>query len=216
MNDRNLMQRCMLLFKLCLLSLLVVGCAAPVVRSHVTAFHEWPAQLQEKTYVFERSAAQNNNLEYRNYENLVRAELSRLGFSEATVGSAAKLKVTLNYDVKVRDVRVIEPMVIGGYGPGPYFGHPYWRGGYYGPFYDPFWYSPPIVERRDTTYQIFTRELKTVISDFASGKRLHETTVVSEGTNPSLAAVMPTMIRSAFTDFPGPSGVPRRVELKLE
>jgi hypothetical protein len=54
------------------------------------------------------------------------------------------------------------------------------------------------------------------MADMATGKKLYETTVVSEGTNSSLAAVMPFMVRSAFTDFPGPSGVPRRVELKLE
>ena len=27
---------------------------------------------------------------------------------------------------------------------------------------------------------------------------------------------MPAMVRSAFTDFPGPSGVPRVLEVKLE
>src|SRR5215210_1386509 len=60
------------------LCMLMAGCAT-TIQSEVTAFHEWPDQLPDKSFVFERSAAQENNLEYRSYENLVRAELIRLG-----------------------------------------------------------------------------------------------------------------------------------------
>ncbi|SNS41049.1 protein of unknown function [Noviherbaspirillum humi] len=208
------MKRAWIILSLMVLSLMA-GCASQVVRTNVTAFHELPADFRNKTYVFERTAEQNNNLEYRNYENQVRSELSRLGFAEAQEGRAPDVKVTLNYAVTVRDLRVIEPVVVGSAWPGPFYPHPYWRG-YYGPFYDPFWYSPPIVEQRDTTYQIYNRQLKIVMADIRTGKRLYENTVVSEGTNPSLAAVMPYMIRSAFADFPGPNSVPRQVELKMQ
>lgn len=208
------MKRAWIILSLVALSLLA-GCASQVVRTNVTAFHELPADFRNKTYVFERSAEQNNNLEYRNYENLVRAELNRLGFAEAPEGRAPDIKVTVGYQVAVRDLRVIEPVVVGGGYPGPFYPHPYWRG-YYGPFYDPFWYSPPIVQQRDTTYQIYNRQLKIAMADIKTGKRLYENTVVSEGTNPSLAAIMPYMIRSAFADFPGPNGVPRQVELKMQ
>lgn len=192
-------------------SMAAAGCTTPVIRSEVTAFHEWPAELGDKSYVFERSKEQENDLEYRNYENLMRGELGRLGFMEAASGKAAKLKASLGYSVKVRDVRISEPVVIDRY---PYWYGPPWRG-YYSPFYDPFWYGPPIVERRVSSFQIFTRELKTTLANAADGKKLYDATVVSEGTNGSLAAVMPYMVHSAFTDFPGPSGVPRQVELKM-
>ena len=199
-------------------SLLMAGCTTTTVKSEVTAFHEWPAQLQDKTYVFERTRDQDNNLEYRNYENLVRNELSRLGFQAASTAQPPKLKVMLGYGIKVRDVHEVYPVVVNPY-PAPIV-NPYWYGpawrGYYSPFYDPFWYGPPIVEQREENYQLYTRRLHIVIAQAADGKKLYETTVVSEGRNGSLAAVMPYMVKSAFADFPGKSGVPHLVELKMQ
>jgi hypothetical protein len=200
-------------------SLLLTGCATTSVQSNVTAFHEWPAELKDKSYVFERTPEQDNNLEYRNYENLVRNELKRLGFTEAGNAKAAQLKASLEYGVSVRDVRVIEPVAVAPYWPGPFWGPPwpgYYRRGYYGPFYDPFWYGPPMIEQRDVSFQVFTRQLKVKLARVSDNRNLYEVTVVSEGTNGSLPVVMPYMVRSAFADFPGPSGVPRRIELKME
>jgi hypothetical protein len=202
-------------------TLLLSGCASYSVKSNVTAFHEWPATLQEKTYVFERTKDQDNSLEYRNYENLVRSELARLGFTEASTTQTPKLKAMLDYNISVRDVREIYPVVVNSGWPGPYWG-PYWRGpyrrGYYypGPYYDPFWYGSPMVQQRETNYQVFTRRLHVLLAQAPDNKRLHEVTVVSEGGNGSLAAIMPYMVKSAFQDFPGQSGVPRVVELKME
>lgn len=201
------------------LSLLLAGCATPTVKSEVTTFHEWPAALQEKTYVFERTKEQDNNLEYRNYENMVRAELNRLGFQEASTSQTPQLKATLDYSISVRDVREIYPVVVDPGWGSPYWPWPYWRGYYspfYGPFYDPFWYGPPIVQQRESNYQVYTRRLRIVIMQAADGKQLYDTTVVSEGSNGSLPAIMPYLVRSAFADFPGKNGVPHQVELKME
>jgi hypothetical protein len=198
-------------------TLLLGGCAS-TIRSDVTAFHEWPSTLPDKSYVFERTKDQNDSPEYRSYENLVRAELNRLGFTEAPVSITPALKASFTYSINGRDVREVYPVVINPYPyayPYPYwYGHP-WRG-YYWPYYDPFWYGPPIVEHRVAQYQVFTRQLRISLAQMADGKRLYETTVVSEGTNGSLAKVMPYMVRSAFAEFPGKSGVPHRVELKME
>jgi hypothetical protein len=200
-------------------SALMAGCATPPsVKSQVTTFSEWPAGQQDKTYVFERTKEQNDSLEYRSYENLVRAELQRLGFTEASNAGSIKLKASLDYGISTRDVHVNEPVLLNSpypYPPYPPYRYgPAWRG-YYSPFYDPFWYGPPMVERREFNYQVFTRHLKVTLTQASDGKKIHETTVVSEGTNGSLAAVMPYMVRSAFMDFPGNNGVPRVVELKM-
>lgn len=199
-----------------ILCLLLAGCAT-TIQSEVTALHEWPANMPDKSFVFERSKEQDTNLEYRSYENLVRGELLRLGFSDAANLQSARLKVTMGYNMNVRDVRVVEPVIVDPwYGP-PFYG-PRWHGGYgyYGPFYDPFWYGAPLVGQRDTRFQLFTRQLNVTIAQTADAKKLYDVTVNSEGTNGSLAAVMPYMVRSAFADFPGKSGVPRRVELKMK
>lgn len=207
-------QRWMTLF-VAALCLLLAGCAT-TIRSDVTVFHEWPAALRGSSFVFERTKEQNNDLEYRNYENLVRSELLRLGFIEAADLRSARLKVTMRYSVNVRDVRVVQPVIVDPWHGSPFFG-PRWPGyGYYGPFYDPFWYGPPLVQQRESRYQLFTRQLKVVIAQAADSKKLYDATIDSEGTNGSLAAVMPYMVRSAFGDFPGQSGVPRRVELKMK
>jgi hypothetical protein len=207
------MQRWLMIFVV-LASAVLSGCAAPTFRSEVTAFHEWPAELPEKTFVFDHTAEQQNNLEYRSYENLLRYELSRLGFMEAANQRAARLKVSMSYRVDGRDVRVVEAVNADPfwYGP-PYYG-PRWRG-YYSPFYDPFWYGPPVVQYRDVSFELFKRQLKVTIARAADSKRLYDVTVESEGRNGSLAAVMPYMIRSAFAEFPGPSGIPRRIDLKM-
>jgi hypothetical protein len=100
------------------------------------------------------------------------------------------------------------------YGPyGPYgWGHP----GFYSPFYDPFWYTPQVVGQREYNYQLFQRRLNIAITRAGNGQKLYDVTVTSEGKTNSLPAVMPYMVRSAFTDFPGKSGVPHQVELKVE
>jgi len=206
------MKRGLPLFFLAALALLLGGCAAPTIRSEVTAFHEWPAQLADKSFVFERTKAQDNDLEYRNYENLVRAELRRLGFADAAAAAKAALKVSLAYQVSDRDVRVVQPVVVNPGWGAPYYG-PRWPYRYYDPFYDPFWYSPPVVSYQESNYRLYRRQLQVGITRAADGKKLYDVTVASEGQTPSLAAVMPYMVRSAFAEFPGKSGVPRRVEL---
>lgn len=198
---------------------MLAGCAT-TIQTNVTAFHEWPSELRNKSFAFERTSDQENNLEYRTYENLVRDELRRLGLAESQSPQSAGLKVAMNYDVNVRDIRVVEPVLIDPWYGSPFYG-PRWRAhGYYGPFYGPYysplWYAPPLVQQRETRYQLANRQLKILISQAADSRKLYDVTVTSEGTNPSLAAVMPYMVRSAFVDFPGKSGVPRRIELKVK
>jgi hypothetical protein len=199
--------------------ILVTGCAS-TIQSDVTAFHEWPSELRNKSFVFERTNGQENNLEHRAYENLVRSELLRLGLVESANLQSAGLKVAMSYSINVRDIRVVQPVLLDPWYGSPFYG-PRWYGhGYYspfyGPYYSPFWYGPPIVQQRETRYQLANRQLKIVISQAADSRKLYDVTVNSEGTNTLLAVVMPYMVRSAFADFPGKSGVPRRIELKMK
>ena len=199
------------------LMLFMGGCASTAIRSDVTVFHEWPAELREKVFVFERTREQDNDLEYRSYENLVRGELVRLGFVEASTTQTTRLKVTLGYNLKVRDVRVIEGAVADPFWYAPPMYTHRWRGrGYYGPFYDPFWPMAPTTEYAESTYQVYSRQLKIGIAQAPTGKKLYDVTVNSEGTKGSLATVMPYLVKSAFSDFPGQSGVPRTITLQMQ
>ena len=157
---------------------------------------------------------------------LVSNELTKLGFRQAAEGQQPKLLVGMKYltiDHPVREVR--EDPFMGG----PYFGGPYWGPGYgrfgysrysrysrfgYSPFfYDPFGYgSISVQERIRHEYQ---RQLRVTINA-ATGTKLYDVTVQNTSRVQETPYVMPALVQSAFTGFPGPNGVPRRVDLKIE
>ncbi|GAA4033898.1 DUF4136 domain-containing protein [Actimicrobium antarcticum] len=197
------------------LLVLLSGCAS-TIRSNVTVFSAWPAELPDKTYVFERTEAQDKNLEYLNHENLVRNEVRRLGFNEAGTGKKPSLKIMLDFSVQSVDVRVVQPVYADPffYGPG-FYGRGFYSRRHFGAGFDPFYWGPLMVEYQDRTYQLNRRQLHVTISRYADGKSLYDVKVQSQGENPSLAAVMPYLVQSAFVDFPGKSGGSRTIDLKI-
>ena len=200
------------------LTLLLAGCAT-TIRSDVTTFHQWPADLQDKTYVFEAPPAQEDTLELRSYQNLVRGELAKLGFQDAGASGKPTLKVSMRFtttDVPVRLIRQVDPFFyssarFGFYGP---YRRGYWGGGWYSPFYDPFWGGMPLYE--EYNYHNYKREVQVAIKSAADGRRLFDVTVHNMSREMSTPAVMPALVQSAFEGFPGPNGVARRIELKQE
>ncbi len=197
------------------LALLLGGCAT-TIRSDVTTFHQWPAQLADKSYVFEAPPPQDDTLELRSYQNLVRGELAKLGFRETT--SAPALKVAMRFtttDVPVQVVQVVDPFFY----PSarfsymyPYHRRGYWGGGWYSPFYDPFWGGMPMYEVR--TRHNYQRDLQVAIRSAADNTRLFDVTVHNSSGERSTPALMPALVQSAFAGFPGPNGGARRIELK--
>ena len=206
------------------LGMLLSGCAT-TIRSDVTTFHQWPASLPDKTYVFEAPPAQDDTLELRSYQNVVRGELGRLGFREAAGGAAPALKVAMRFTTTDVPVRVIEPfyphysdMFSARYAYSPFYRSPWgmrrFGGRFYSPFYDPFWYGMPMYSEEVQHY--YKRELQVAIKDASDGKRLFDVTVHNTSREPSSPVIMPALVQSAFTGFPGVSGVARTVELKRE
>lgn len=209
------------LFLLFTLTLLLTGCAS-TIRSEVTAFHQWPSTLASKSFVFERTDAQAQSLEYRSYEGLVRNALLQQGLHESDAGEKAALHVRLDASISGRDVRIVETVLVDSwygtpwYGPGafgPYWGG--WPGAAY-PLYSPMWPSMPVAREQERRYTVFHRELKIKISAAADGQPLYDVTVRSDGKEGNLAKVMPYLVHSAFAEFPGKSGVPRVVEMKMQ
>lgn len=201
-------------------TLLLTGCAT-TIRSDVTTFHQWPAQIEDKSYVFEVPPPQDDTLEWRAYQDLVRAELAKLGFRDAN-GATPALTVSMRFTTTDMPVRVIEPLVSPFYQPaftprfvyfrgrGGAIHRRYVGGGWYSPFYDPFW-SPGYQVSVEHHYR---RELQVGIKQARDGKRLFDVTVHNTSREMSTPAVMPALVQSAFQGFPGPSGVARRVELE--
>ncbi|MES2759672.1 MAG: DUF4136 domain-containing protein [Pseudomonadota bacterium] len=195
------------------LTLLLGGCAT-TIRSDVTTFHQWPQQLPDKSYVFEAPPPQDDTLELRSYQNLVRAQLAQLGFREAT--GAPALKVSMRFsttDVPVRVLQAVDPFfypssrfsMMGRYARRG------WGGSFYSPFYDPFWSMPQyqVVERH-----VYQREVQVAIKSASDNRRLFDVTVHNQSSEQSTPVLMPALVQSAFEGFPGPNGAARRIELK--
>ena len=203
------------------LTLLLGGCAT-TIRSDVTTFHQWPEQLPDKTYVFDAPPVQDDTLEWRSYQNMVRGELARLGFQDAGAAGTPSLQVSMRFMTVDVPVRVIEPVYshfdhywmprtafMRPYRPG----YGYWRG-WHSPFYDPFWYGTPMYQ--ESIVHHYKRELQVGIKSIKDGKRLFDVTVNNLSRTMSTPQVMPALVHSAFAEFPGVSGVARTVELKRE
>ena len=209
------MKRLIMMTAAAALALLLGGCAT-TIRSNVTTFHQWPAQIEDKSYVFEAPPAMDDTLEYQSYQNLVRGQLAQLGFREAPAAPAA-LKVAMRFTTTEVPVRVVEPVppLYNGfaYRYGPRFGPRGRWAGWYHPFYDPFWSPFPAYEV--SIQNQYRRELQVSIKD-AGDKRLFDVTVHNMSRELSTPSVMPALVQSAFTGFPGVSGVARQVELKRE
>ncbi len=208
-------------------SLLLGGCAT-TIRSDVTVFHQWPVELQDKSYVFDTPAPAEDTLEYRSYQGLVASELSRLGFAAAGSSEQAQLRVDMAFTTIDRPTRVLQAAdpfwasgpYWGGYGGA--YGWPY-RGYYpsryryrhwaFRPYYDPWMFGP--MEYREVILHNYERKLNVSIADKA-GKKLYDVTVQNTSRRQSTPAVMPLLVQSAFTGFPGESGKAKRVDLELK
>jgi len=187
-------------------SLLLAGCAT-TINSDVTAFHAWPAELQDKSFAFAPEPQQDGDPEYQNYAQLIRFELLRLGFSDASEAKAAALRVSFDYGMQTGTLVVTEPV----YDPLLYGPARPWRRAP-GPFYNPMWAQP----MQQTAYPVFERQLHIAIALSMNGPKLYDVIVHSAGYQGTLPAAMPYMVRSAFAEFPGPSGVLRHITMKIQ
>lgn len=195
-------------------ALLLSGCASTVV-TDVTAFRQagWQNDAP-RTYSFEHGAAQDAQLDRQTYEQWLTNALTGAGF-EQVPAKQARYQVNMEYDSAPGLVRVAETVY-----PDPWYGPwgPYW--GPYG-FYRPWgpwgWgpgYWPPQTVVRDVPVTVAS--LRVYFKDAATGQRVYQVTAQNQTEGGNLAAMMPYLIRSAFTDFPAESGRPRRVTLTVD
>ncbi len=203
-----------------LLFVFLSGCAS-TLKTEVTRFHQWPADVKGDAFVFARTEAQSQDLVHQHVESLVRSELLRLGMQEAAGKAKATLSVSLNYRIEEREQRVLETVFIDSWYGTPWYGpnaFPHWAagpGGVY-PVYGPMWLGMPMATTQERLTRFFHRELHIKIDRLAGKQPLLDVTVSSDGKEGNLAKVMPYLVRSAFADFPGTSGMPRVIEYKLK
>ncbi len=212
--------------RLVLLAMLVgaaSGCAS-YLTAQVTSFHEaGDKRLAGRSFAIVPTQEQADSLEFRAYAALVRDALVREGLPAAAEGQG-ELRVAMRYSVNSGQAVTYGYPAYGYASYGPAWG---WAP-YYGPgvmMHYPWPAYPVSYGVVGTSYSqamLYRRELRVEITDpraggnEGKGGRVFEGTVVSEGESASLAPVMPAMVRALFSDFPGPSGVSRRVQVSLD
>lgn len=193
-------------------AVLMLGGCASYVTTQVTAFQDWHASDADKTYMFQRSLAQQNSLEQRTYEQLVDSELSTYGFRLVDPASA-HLAVSLHYGSRDQTVVVQQP----DYDPWGPWGGP-WGGGWGGPWrpWGPYWAPPPPPAYTSQAYSIFSHQLSIVMTDRQSGKEVYRVTSAAQVDDPSLLRAMPYLIRGALVNFPLQNGTVRSVRIPVD
>lgn len=187
-------------------TLLLAGCASPM-RGEITAFNEWPAQAP-RSYRFDFTDAQRDSLEQAAWTQVIRTALARAGFHES---DTPRFAIRFDYRVDKHISRYLEsyPMIQ------PYFWWGSWDGrggiGFGGPW--PWWGPGAYPVERERAWYEYRLHLEFDDLALRPPRRVYEGTVVGEGTDPAPEDALPLLARGLLADFPGPSGVTRRIEM---
>lgn len=240
---------------LCVFGLCLLSACSTTLRSEVRTTHNWPQQMADKSYTFAAVEQPGKKDVYEYALNLLREQLTRLGFVE--VGDSkqaqannmppANLTVALQFATYTQAVYNLDDVLFAPhnrfwyrspwYGRGfpmgfnqaiyygPYFGPHY--GPYIGPrlapslwyhpagSFDPFWRGGPIYVYRESAFPNYQRQLRILIEQAQDHKKLFEVQVDNESRS-EVERVLPFMLQSALSDFPGKSGSVRQVELVIK
>ncbi len=165
------------------------GCVA-MVESQVSVFHSLPQTIQGTTFAFTPAPEQESSLEFKAYQDQVRAHLVRYGLREVAYADA---ELAVGFSYQIGDARSQIGSV---------------------PVYNAYTGQTMVLNQSHTTY---TRRVNLSFADRrefdATGKLglVYEASVISEGSSAQIAAVMPAMLRALFQKFPGASGETRNV-----
>ncbi|MDS1142043.1 DUF4136 domain-containing protein [Pusillimonas sp. SM2304] len=189
---------------------LVAGCAS-TLSARVTSYQQWPANAQGESYRIVQAAGQENNLEFQNVADMIRASIGQTGLVEAQPGSTARFNLHISYDNPVTKTwvqRYNDPYLNDGW-MGPAFG------GYYGGFRG--WgggiYMSPSVS--NFPVDIYKNTLTVIINDNRNNNaEVYRSSAVNASSGDNLMQAMPYLARAVFDRFPGNNGQTREVEFE--
>ena len=156
-------------------------------------------------------------LEFAQYAHLVEGQMQKLGYEIASPKDAS-LIVRFDYGVDNGREKVTgssfsrDPFYSPWYGYRGYYGRPYyasrlWGFGWYDPFFD---------DRSVDSYTVYTSGIELKIDRAADGARLFEGKAQAVSTSNRLQYLVPNLVESMFTDFPGNSGETVRITIAPE
>lgn len=185
----------------------LLSACASTFSGQVSSFHEWQPQMA-KIYVVERAPDQENNPEYKVYEEQLRKQLGLSGFQEADAQHPAVMKVSMAYASNFAELQVSSMH--------PALYDPIWRLHFRrGLYYGPYWYPYPSLYPSDLSVKrSYLHQLELRFSDVQSNKRLADIKVSTEQLNPAISLFMPDLLALAMQDFPQPTGSTKVIELQ--
>ncbi len=198
------------------------GCAM-LLRSQIAVFHELPEGFAGTTYAMIPFKEQEGSLEHKSHEQGIRQELNARGFRETPL-EQAEVVVFLSYGIDTGREVVSSYPIIGQTGvSSSYTSGTVQSYGGYGTYSGTTTYTPRygVVGTGVTSRTEYARFLRLDFLDkktLAEGKikKLYEGKVVSRGSSGQLVAVLPTMVKALFEDFPGKSGSTRTSTRSLQ
>lgn len=191
------------------LAALVLAACASTVGSELTVFHEWPAEVGERSFRMVRAEGQADSIAHANFERIVRAELIAAGFKETP---NPRFEVGFDYGTREFHTRSA-----GGYYYPPFF-TPYFGFGFGGPHTFLSFSAPLAWSTYDRDERRYERRLSLTIRDLAAQppRRVYEATALNTGLSPDMTSALPYMVRALLADFPGQSGSTRWVDVPLQ
>ena len=190
----------------------LAACATPF-KADVSRFAaELPAPQGQSFAVVAEDPKLAGGIEFGLYANNVAAELTELGYVQASGPQAADLLVRFDYGVDNGRERVRTTNAgfgAAGFGPWGGFGGFGFRRAYAFGFYDP-WLAGPNVR----SYTVFTGDVDVKIDNAKTGERLFEGRAESVSRSNKLQTIVPNLVDALFTDFPGNSGETLRITIR--
>lgn len=208
--------------------MLALSSCATGLPTRVQRFQALPAPQGQSFYVEPADADDRGGLEFDQYAEQVRQNLSAQGYSEARSRADATLIVSLGYGVDQGRERVVatpDPFQdpwwgysgrYRGFGYRPYYS----RFGYYGRSRFPFywgWHDPFFGGGYDvSSYTVYTAFLDLDIRRASDGESVFEGTAQARSRTDELPVLVPNLIEAMFTGFPGNSGETVRITVAPE
>ena len=181
---------------------LCAACAAPLVRSDVSVFHQLHAELRGKTFAFITLEAQSDTPEHKAYCEMVKEHLLAYGMREANGTVDSNFLVAIDYFAD-------SPLQLTTHTPA--FGQTGVSRSESGAL-EPHGVTSMVRSTYANSHGSYARgftllmyETKVALQG-GDAKPVYEGRVSAVGSDESLAKVLPAMISALFEQFPGRSG----------
>ncbi|AIT80719.1 MULTISPECIES: DUF4136 domain-containing protein [Novosphingobium] len=204
-----------------MLLMAVAACATPF-KADVSRFQsQLPAPSGQTFAVVADDPKLAGGLEFAQYAGLVRDRMANLGYVPTEDPAKADMIVRFDYGVDNGRERIRST----GIGPSSYWGpwYGYNRFGYWGPSRFGYWGGPwrygfydPFFDGGVDSYTVYTSGISLKIDRAADGQRLFEGKAEALSTSNRLQYLVPNLVESMFTGFPGNSGETVRITVAPE